>query len=489
MSGKTEPPFWKVTPRVALIFARLPQVVGSVGSLAMMRKRLLVGSVALLAAGVAAACSGGAEPSSSGGTGGTSATGGSAGSSANGGSAGSSATGGSAGSSATGGSAGSSAAGGTGGTGGSSGGAGGAVNQAGESGTSGEGGMQACAKDVQEAKLTPANLLFVIDKSGSMECNPPNGDVDLGNMCERFPRKEDPTQPSKWEVTRAALATALDTLALQENVSAGLSVFPKGPASNSCTVDDTPEVPIAKLDAAQRSAIGTLLDGIEPAGLTPIAGATILSYAHLADQLRARQLVGNTFVVLLTDGAETCRKEELPPLVEEDVPNARLFNIRTFVIGAPGSEPARGLLSRIAYEGGTSASAGCDHSGALIDDDTGDCHFDMTTSTDFAADLNDALLAISRTKTLSCTFDVPTNPNGGGVNLNEVNVTFEAGDGSVEQPPNVPGQDCENDVDGWQYSADKTKIVLCGEICDRVQADPEGQVSIVLGCPTVKDVT
>jgi hypothetical protein len=349
--------------------------------------------------------------------------------------------------------------------------------------------MVAGAKDVQEAKLTPANLLFVIDKSGSMECNPPDGDAQLGAMCENFPRKEDMNAPSKWEVTRDALAMALDTLAMQANISAGLSVFPKGTASNSCQVDAAPEVPIAPLNAAQRGAIGDVLDAVDPAGLTPIAGATILSYAHLSAQLRARELTGNTFVVLLTDGAETCREEELPPLVDEDVPNARLFNIRTFVIGAPGSEQARGLLSQIAYEGGTATSASCDHSGDLTDDDTGDCHFDMTTSTDFAADLNDALLAISRTKTLSCTFDVPTNPSGGGVNLNEVNVEFQPGDGDVEEVLNVAGQDCANDVDGWQYSADKSKIILCGPICDRVQADPEGQVSIVLGCPTVKDVT
>jgi hypothetical protein len=443
-----------------------------------MRRVLLVGGVAVVAAAMAAACSGGETPASSGGTGGTSATGGSAGSSATGGtpSGGSGGTGGTGG--ANGGSSGS-----------ATGGAGGTTNQGGESGDNGEGGMVACAKDVQEAKLTPANLLFVIDKSGSMECNPPNGDEVLGGMCERFPRKENPTAPSKWEVTRDALAMALDTLAMQANISAGLSMFPKGTASNSCVVEATPEVPIAPLNAVQRGALGAVLDAVDPAGETPIAGATILSYAHLADQLRQRALTGNTFVVLLTDGAETCREEELPPLVGEDVPNARLFNIRTFVIGAPGSEKARGLLSRIAYEGGTATSAGCDHSGSLTEDTTGDCHFDMTTSMDFAADLNDALLAISRTKTLSCTFDVPTNPSGGGVNLNEVNVTFEPGSGGVVTVPNVPGQDCADDVDGWQYSADKTKIILCGPTCDSVQSDPEAQVSIVLGCPTVKDVT
>jgi len=442
-----------------------------------MRRLTLIGGATLGVAMMVGACSGEAEVVKPG-TGGSGGKGGSAGSSASGGKAGA-ATGGS---SATGGSGGNS--GGSGGKGGSS---GGAAGEGGDAGEIGAGGMEACATEMQEAKLTPANLLFVFDKSGSMECNPPEGDPVLGAMCENFPRKEDPTLDSKWEVTRDALAVALDTLSMQANISAGLSLFPKGTASNSCVVEEEPEVLVATLDAAQRGEMQTVLDAVVPGGLTPIAGATILSYSHLSKAIRARELEGNTFVVLLTDGAETCADSYLTQLVEEDVPNARLFNIRTFVIGAPGSEGARRLLSRIAFEGGTASSAACDHDNAQAD--VGDCHLDMTTSTDFAADLNDALLAISRTKSLTCEFNVPTNPSGGGVNLDEVNVTFRpGGGGDPENILNDPDDACA-DADGWQYSPDRTKIILCGPSCDRVQADPEGQVSIVLGCPTIKDVT
>lgn len=443
-----------------------------------MRSVTLIGGATLTAAMVVGACSGGDPEVIRPGSGGKGGTGGSAGASASGGKAGA-ATGGS---SATGGSAGTS-----GGSGGAGGVSGGAAGEGGEAGEIGAGGMEACATDMQEAKLTPANLLFVFDKSGSMECNPPDGDVVLGAMCENFPRKEDPTRDSKWEVTRDSLAVALDTLSMQANISAGLTLFPKGTASNSCVVEEEPEVAVATLNAAQRAEMQTVLDAVDPGGLTPIAGATILSYSHLSKAISARELVGNTFVVLLTDGAETCADSYLTQLVEQDVPNARLFNIRTFVIGAPGSEGARRLLSRIAFEGGTATSATCDHDNAQ--EDVGDCHLDMTTSTDFANDLNEALLAISRTKTLTCEFDVPTNPSGGGVNLDEVNVTFRpGGGGDPENILNDPDDACA-DADGWQYSADRTKIVLCGPSCDRVQADSEGQVSIVLGCPTIKDVT
>ncbi len=442
-----------------------------------MRKLVLIGGVAALVGWLAVACSSGNETSPTG-KGGTGQGGGSGGSSASGG------KGGGTGGSTTGGTAGT-GTGCSGGKGGTAGGnTGGTSTEGGAAGEDGQGGMQACATETQEAKLTPANLLFVIDKSGSMQCNPPNGDDVLGAMCENFPRKENPAEDSKWEVTRDALSDALDTLAMQPaDISAGISVFPKGTTSNSCAVEEVPEVAVSPLSATQRTAMRDLMDSVVPGGLTPIAGATILSYSHLSKLIRTGDLVGNTFVVLLTDGAETCADSYLEELVETHVPNARLFNIRTFVIGAPGSEGARRLLSQIAFEGGTARTANCDHESA--DGDVGDCHFDMTTSENFAEDLNDALLAISRTKVLACEFDVPTNPDGGGVDLDEVNVTFRPGDGEPEQVLNDPDTDCA-DAEGWQYSEDGRKIILCGSICDRVQADPEGQVSIVLGCPTIQ---
>jgi len=364
--------------------------------------------------------------------------------------------------------------------------AGGAAGQgtAADGGVPGAGGAEECAASTQEAKLTPANLLFLIDKSGSMNCNPPEGDAALNERCADRPVQEDMSKPSKWQVASDALATALDTLAEQSNIRAGLTLFP---VADQCDVSADPAVEIAKLNTKQRSSIADALEGVQPSGETPIAGATILSYQHLSEVIRAHDLVGNTFVVLLTDGAETCKQSELAKLVATDVPNARLFNIRTFVIGAPGSEAARGLLSQIAWEGGTAASSDCDHSGDEADE--GDCHFDMTKSKNFAADLNAALQAISRTKVLACEFDVPQqNPDGGAVDLRKVNVTFKPGSGKAETIGFDDQAASCDEANGWQYSTDRTKILLCGEVCDRVQADPQGQVSIAIGCRTERVV-
>jgi Mg-chelatase subunit ChlD len=350
------------------------------------------------------------------------------------------------------------------------------VDAAGAGGDPGIG--EECARSTAKAEPAPANLLFVIDTSGSMSCNPPDGDAVLGARCARFPIKEDPSRPSKWEVTKQALSSALSGLVDRPRLQAGLTLFPSG---SECGVSAAPSVPLAMLDQAQLGAIDEALDKAVPDGETPLAGATILSYAYLADELRAGRLSGNSFVILLTDGSETCAPAVLDPLVDMDVPNARLFDIRTFVIGAPGSEQARRLLSRVAFEGGTSSSEACDHVSDA--DDVGDCHFDVTRSADFESELAAALDRISRVEQLACTLEVPKNPDGGEVDLARVNVTFIPKDEAPERIVNDLSHDCADGADGWQYSADHSQILLCGAACSKVQERP-GELQVVLGCPT-----
>jgi hypothetical protein len=323
---------------------------------------------------------------------------------------------------------------------------------------------------VVSGDLKAANLLFVVDQSGSMNCNLPQ-DGQSSEDCEAMPAKLDPDLPSKWELTQVALEDAFD--ALQGSgvpVSVGLTMFP---VDRVCGVQDEPHVSIARLNDAHNQDIDDFLATVDPGGNTPLAGATILAYQHLSERLRAGELTGNVFVVLLTDGFETCKEEELDKLLEQDVPNARLFDIRTFVIGAPGSEDARALLSQIAWAGGTAPSAGCDHEAEPPD--FGDCHFDMTESENFAEDLAATLEAISGT-VLACELDVPTTPTGGGVDLNKVNV-------DINDEPYSPTDCSEEGNSGWQYTEDNTRIILCGDACDAAQ-EPDATVSIVLGCPT-----
>lgn len=330
-----------------------------------------------------------------------------------------------------------------------------------------------CAAATVQGTLIPANLLFVIDRSGSMNCNLP-ADGQSTAECEAFPQPKDPGKPTKWQLTRDALKQAIDDLELGGNASAGLDTFPN--YGSECSVDPAPNVGIQTLDATQNTALDAFLDNISPQGKTPLAGATILSYAYLYQQIQQNTLNGNKFVVLLTDGFETCKPEELPKLLQDpggDVWNAfNQLGVRTFVIGVPGSEDGRALLSQMAWIGGTPKTTGCVHDPAP--NNVGDCHFDMTTSQNFSQDLKDALKAISGT-VLSCELDMPQPQGGGTPDYDKVSVSISGNDIPAQQ-----GADC-NSANGWQYAQNKTKIMLCGTACDQAK-QPNASVQIYVPC-------
>lgn len=304
-----------------------------------------------------------------------------------------------------------------------------------------------------------------------MACNLPQ-DGQTSQSCATFPSALSEARPSKWELTRHAVIEAVDEMLKAGNVSIGLSLFPQ--PGSKCGVSAEPDLPMTLLDAALQTRLTEILDHAEPGGETPIAGATILSYASLLEQLRAEELKGETFVVVVTDGYETCRPEEIPKLLGVDVPNARskMF-VRTFVIGAPGSDDGRAFLSEFAVAGGTEVSPACTF-GPLPGD--GDCHFDMTQSLDFSADLLRALTLIN-SEVLACTIDIPSPPGGGLVNLQEVNVWVNG----VSRPMVASGP-CSA-TNGWRYSEDLATILLCGDTC-RAAKGHGAEVTVVLGCPT-----
>lgn len=390
-------------------------------------------------------------------------------------------TGGFGASAAASGSAGQAAGGGSAGNGGQGNTGGGIQFDSGSGGANIDGG---CTSSTAVGELKPANLLFVIDRSGSMNCNLPS-DGQSSAECEVTPVPKFAGKPTKWELTRDALKLAIDDLQLTGNVSAGMVAFPKD--TTDCDVETTPNVLVQTLDATQNTALDGFLDFITPKGSTPMAGATILSYGYLLAQLKAAKLPGNTFVVLLTDGFETCKPTEINKLLNTDVPAAfNALGIRTFVIGAPGSENARALLSHIATAGGTAAStctlptapadwSQCNSTVPPAACPTGDCHFDMTTSKNFSQDLKKALDTISG-NVLSCELDVPAPPAGKKIDFDQVGVRLNASD--VLRDDSAP---CASGANGWQFSPDKTKIWLCGTACDDAKK-PNSKLEVVLGC-------
>lgn len=345
-------------------------------------------------------------------------------------------------------------------------------------------GVASCDARSYLSEAVPASLLFVLDRSGSMACNPPP--TQSVEDCNTTPAAKDPTAPTRWTITVEALSEAFATLE-GSDASAGLELFS---VDGACGVNSRPSVGVKPITGPQLDTLQAALGAFEPRGGTPIVGATILAYAHLHQEITAP---GNRYVVLITDGEESCgyggNEEDVEDLaaarrhlLEVEVQKARDANIRTFVIGAPGSEGARGFLSELAFRGGTARGADCVHGDP--DAQVGDCHFDLTQGGDFGVVLRGALGEISG-QAARCEFATP--PGGSA----RINVQYASGGGAPSCFAHVAGP-CDGSESGWQFPKDPSgaddlsRVVLCGTACDEVRADPTAAVDVILGCDVLE---
>ena len=335
-----------------------------------------------------------------------------------------------------------------------------------------------CKATTYRSEELPASVLFLVDRSGSMRCNAPPLQASADCGIEAL----DDSMPSKWDITVEALGTTFNDLAGSQ-VNAALSFFS---VDGECDTGVDPAVPLSGLSPDHAGALSAELSAQSPDGRTPIVSALINAYQYMHWEARAGCAIepcgapGNRFVVLLTDGSESCASlQERERLLTETAPQARSANIRTFVIGAPGSEPARGFLSELAYVGGTAKSDSCEHGETA--GDVGDCHFDMTETTDFAADLGRALGDIGGS--VGCSFAV----TGSG----RVNVQYTLADGDPVCVPQSADLPCEGGAEGWQFAKnsdgteDTSRVSICGSACDAIRSGSGTQVDVVLGCMTL----
>ncbi len=349
----------------------------------------------------------------------------------------------------------------------------GGARGSGAAASSGQGATVSCSESDEEATLVPANLLFVVDKSGSMNCNAFDSECKL-------PEKIDSTELSKWEITQDALTGgngALQTLAGQVGVSAGLIAFP---TDAHCGVPAQGDVTVS-LDSLTVDQLASLGEGLSlaAAGETPLAGAAIRGLEVLRRGIHSGELEGDNYLVLMTDGVETCQTDAIENLKDFVTEAEKFYGIRTYAIGAPGSEGSRALLSEIAVLGGTRKSTDCKEDAA---DASEACHIDLTTSTEFAKDLGAEFRGITEETANTCEYDVPANAL---VDPKLVNVEYTPSGGKksfIAQDAVQAGEgQCEN-AEGWQFSPDGKQIVICGTVCDDILSDAGADVRVIFGC-------
>jgi hypothetical protein len=351
-----------------------------------------------------------------------------------------------------------------------------------EGGLNGDGGLNgeagdddaACASATFTGKKIPASLLVLLDRSGSM------------------------AKDGKWTAAVSALKGALSKS--DNDLPVGLLFYPEGkfdssklaactfnPAAAGCAeayadsgckdIKTTPDVLVDVLTKT-RTVINSKLDATDPNGdTTPTRWALKNSWAYMAT-LAAK---ADRYVVLVTDGEPTTYQAKMTvgsftipesaleckdkPTIEAEAAAASAGTppVKTFVIGAPGSESAAPHLSKIAVNGKTRRTPTCDPSK--------DCHYQIGSGS-FGADLEKALAEITG-KIATCIFEVPT---GTDVDPNRVNVSVDMKDAYRD----------ESHADGWDYTdATKTRIEVFGPMCDQIKSNPSTvTVKILLGCKT-----
>jgi hypothetical protein len=337
-------------------------------------------------------------------------------------------------------------------------------NASGLGGSTNSASFDECVGNSAEPEANPAIIQILLDTSLSMQWSAAGSNL------------------TKLEDTRAALQAVLETLPATSGI--GFSNYPNVVfREGEACYDNNDGVELELLgpsDSEQRQALREALDRTEPNGGTP----THMAYLHALELVRAANLPGQRYVLIITDGTPTfglaCSGTGMSPvptpaLVLEAAKAFDEEGIRTFVVGSPGSEDALEPLSEMATNGGT-ARPGCSDTGPDY------CHFDMTESSNFQEDLHDALVDIVG-QAISCEYEVPVPPNGQVLDLDLVNVLYTDGEGTQHQlGKNSEGEGCD---DGWYYADDGSAVVLCEDTCDLVQADTRAQLDVVFGCETV----
>ncbi len=155
---------------------------------------------------------------------------------------------------------------------------------------------------------TPADVLFVVDRSGSMNSRTPDG-------------------TTRWNALVSAVRAVLP--ALDTSLYMGLVIYPE---PDMCGIRASPHVPVVQPSA---SVIASYLASRSPpnTALTPTLGA--LQTAEL--YLRTNPSPRRRFVVLATDGAPNCGST-VAQVVSQIARIRSTLNADTFVLGIPGGD-------------------------------------------------------------------------------------------------------------------------------------------------------
>ena len=381
--------------------------------------------------------------------------------------------------------------------------------------STGDGGLAACTTFSAEAKLAPAAMLIVLDRTASM------------------------SQLGKWDAARTAILDAIDKDVF-DSMSLGMLTFPSSTSVPGpdciynypiyCDVSANPQVPVQVAGAEKSSAstgvrhdirdylVGKGPESADASDSSPIWPALNGAYSFL----KTVPNVDKRVVVLITDGGGSCTSVassprpayndnngcwdwEQPPEMAKLIAGAQTNTttpIDTFVIGVPGSNshgqkagdydtpPYSMLLALSAYAVAGSPSTvdpSCDKALTFSQggaDPEHPCHVDLSNGESFNAEAIANAISSIRRSALGCVYDLPQPPPGQSIPTDKVNVVVTL-DGTEHVVPKRQGKTdtCESDL-CWDYDADG-KVALIGKTCASVSTAAHAKVDIYAGCTTI----
>lgn len=331
-------------------------------------------------------------------------------------------------------------------------------NLIGDDGGLGDGAIDpdaACATGSEKASLQPVAMLVMFDRSGSMN------------------------QDNKWPAASSAM-TAFFQDPGTAGLKAALRFFPHDSPVSGCNNTDcnvnactTPLVDIGLLTAdpapadAQEQALVQAIAASAPGGGqgqgTPMYAA-LAGAETWASSYHAAHPDEKTVVVLVTDGQPNGCDENIANIAALAA-QALGVGILTYAVGLQGSSQQQ--MDQIAAAGGTGTGFFIGNGNAQ-------------------ADLLAALQAIQG-KSVSCSFAMPqsSDPNK-PIDPSKVNVNYTPGGGQQTTLGQVADAASCGPAGGWYYdnAANPTTITLCPATCAAVQADPNADIEILIGCAT-----
>jgi len=297
-----------------------------------------------------------------------------------------------------------------------------------------------CAHEAFDLSRQPAEILIVLDRSGSMQ------EIPSGSA----------TGTSKWDLVVPGLNEVVT--ATNASVSWGLKVFPEGEGM-SCAVGNVTDAIPVPIAANNATAVAAQITATTPDGNgTPTGDAINAAVTYL----KTLNDTNPKFILLATDGEPSCagrssNANQSRTLAVKAVTDAATAGIKTVVIGvATTKASATNALNDMAVAGQM----------ARVDADPMATKYYLASTKD---ELVKSLQQITG-QVSSCVFNLtstPPDPDNIAVKIN--------------------GQKAPQDTahtNGWDYMGTGYKQVeVFGQWCDQLKAADANKVNFVLGCP------